>query len=236
MKASDVMTCDVISVEPDSSILAAVQLMLQEHISGLPVIDAAGHLVGIVTEGDFLRRQETGTQRRRPRWIEFFVGPGKLADEYVHTSGRKVHEVMSPSVYTISEDASLEEVVHLMERHRIKRLPVMRGSIVIGMITRANLMRALLNVSHEAKPISAVDSAIRKHLLSELNKQSWAPVAMIDVFVRDGVVKLSGVLTDDRERQALRVAAENIPGVKKVEDDLVWIEPMSGMVVAAPPA
>ena len=236
MKASDVMTCDVISVKPDSSVLAAAQLMLQERISGLPVIDAAGHLVGIVTEGDFLRRSETGTQRRRSRWIEFFVGPGKLAEEYVHTSGRKVNEVMTPSVYTVSEDASLEEVVHLMERRRVKRLPVMRGSIVIGMITRANLMRALMNVAHEAKPISADDSAIREQLLSELNKQSWAPVAMVDVFVRDGVVRLSGVLTDDRERQALRVAAENIPGVKKVEDDLVWIEPTSGTVLAAPPA
>jgi CBS domain-containing protein len=235
MKASDVMTREVVSVEPDSSILHAVRLMLQKRISGLPVIDGAGNLVGIVTEGDFLRRTETGTQRRRPRWIEFLIGPGKLADEYVHTSGRKVQEVMTPNVHTVSEDIPLEEVAHLMERHRIKRLPVMRGKTVVGIITRANLMRALVNVSHEVKPLSAGDTAIRERLLSELNKQPWAPVAMIDVFVRDGVVTLSGAVTDERERRALRVAAENIPGVKKVVDQLVWVEPVSGMVVEAQP-
>jgi BON domain len=119
---------------------------------------------------------------------------------------------------------------------RIKRLPVMRDGIVIGMITRANLMRALLDVSVEAKPISPGDAAIRDRLVSELKKQPWAPVRMTDVFVRDGVVRLTGTLTDERERQALRVAAENIPGVRKVEDRLVWIEPMSGMVLEAPAA
>ena len=235
MKASDVMTCDVISVAPDSSVLDAARLMLQEQISGLPVIDAAGHLVGIVTEGDFLRRAETGTQRRRPRWIEFLVGPGKLADEYAHTSGRKVHEIMTPNVYTTSEDSSLEEVVYLMERHHIKRLPVIQGNAVIGMISRANLMRALMNVCGEVKPLSSDDVAIKEHLVAELKKQPWAPVATIDVFVRDGVVRLSGVLSDERERQGLRVAAENIPGVKRVEDQMVWIEPMSGMVLEPQP-
>lgn len=236
MKASDVMTGDVISVDPDSSILQAVRLMLQKHISGLPVIDGAGNLVGIVTEGDFLRRTETKTQRRRPRWLEFIVGPGKLADEYVHASGRKVSEVMTSGVYSVPEDASLEEVVHFMERRRIKRLPVLRGKRVVGMITRANLMRALIHVSHEAVPLSVDDAAIRERLLAELSKQPWAPVALIDVVVRDGVVKLVGTLTDERERQALKVAAENIPGVKKVEDRLVWIEPISGMVVEAQPS
>jgi CBS domain-containing protein len=229
------MTREVVSVEPESSVLHAARLMLQKRISGLPAVDGAGNLVGIVTEGDFLRRTETGTQRRRPRWIEFLIGPGKLADEYVHTSGRKVREVMTPNVQTVSEDTSLEEVAHLMERHRIKRLPVMRGKAVVGIITRANLMRALISVSHEVKPFSAGDTAIRERLLAELKKQPWAPVAMIDVFVRDGAVTLTGAVTDERERQALRVAAENIPGVKKVVDQLVWIEPVSGMVVEAQP-
>jgi CBS domain-containing protein len=235
MKASDVMTRDVISVEPDSSILQAARLMLQKHISGLPVIDGAGNLVGIVTEGDYLRRTETGTQRRRPRWIEFLIGPGKLADEYVHTSGRKVREVMTPSVYNVSEDSSLEQVALLMERHRIKRLPVMRGKAVVGIITRANLMRALINVSREVKPLSASDTEIRERLISELKKQPWAPVGMIDVLVKDGIVTLSGAITDERERQALRVAAENISGVQKVVDQLVWVEPISGMVVEPQP-
>jgi CBS domain-containing protein len=229
VQAGDVMTLNVISVTPDSSILHAARRMLQKNISGLPVVDDAGNLVGIITEGDFLRRTEIGTQRRRARWIEFLLGPGKLADEYVRNSGRKVQEVMTPNVITVSEDAPLEEVVQLMERKHIKRLPVLHGTRVVGMIARANLMRAMLSLAHEAKPLSSQDKAIRKHLLSELSKQPWAPVALIDVFVKDGVVRLSGAITDERERQALKVAAENIPGVKSVEDYLEWVDPLSGI-------
>ena len=95
MKVKDVMTSPVVSIEPESTVLEAVRIMLQRHISGLPVVDKAGCLVGIVTEGDFLRRAETGTQRRRPRWLEYLVGPGRLADEYTRTHGRKVHEIMT---------------------------------------------------------------------------------------------------------------------------------------------
>ena len=91
MKASDVMTREVISVEPESSILHAIRLMLEKRISGLPVVSAQGALVGIVTEGDFLRRVETGTERRRPRWLEFLLGPGRLSDEYARSHGRKVY-------------------------------------------------------------------------------------------------------------------------------------------------
>ncbi len=231
MKAKDVMTRQVLSVGPDASILEAARLMLQHKVSGLPVIDAAGTLVGIVTEGDFLRRIETGTQRRRPRWLEFILGPGRLASEYVHASGRKVDEVMTAEVRSVSEDAPLEEVVHLMERYRIKRVPVLSGRNLVGIITRANLLRAVVRLAHEAQPLSADDSAIRERLLAELNKQAWAPIAAIDVAVKNGVVKLTGVLHDERQRQALRVAAENVPGVKNVEDHLVWIEPATGLIL-----
>jgi CBS domain-containing protein len=127
MKAADVMTARVISVAPDASVLECVRLMLQHRISGLPVIDTKGALVGVVTEGDFLRRVEAGTQRKRPRWLEFLTGPGRLADEYVQSHGRKVSDVMTPEPVTIDEDTPVEEVVRLMEGRRIKRLPVMRG-------------------------------------------------------------------------------------------------------------
>jgi CBS domain-containing protein len=230
MKASDVMTLNVVSVTPDSSILHAARLMLQKNISGLPVITSAGGLVGIITEGDFLRRKETETQRHRSRWIEFLLGPGRLAEEYSRSSGRKVEEVMTSPVRTVTEDTSLEEIVHLMERHHIKRVPVMRGTRVVGMISRANLLRAVVRLSHEVEPISAGDKEIRDKLLAELKKQPWAPIALIDVAVKEGVVTLSGAVTDERERGALRITAENIAGVKKVVDELVWIEPMSGMV------
>jgi len=234
MKAVDVMTREIISVAPDASVLEAVRLMLQHKISGLPVIDASGSLQGVVTEGDFLRRVETGTERKRSRLVEFLLGPGRLASDYVHSAGRKVAEVMTPEVRTVGEDDPLEKVVHMMERHRIKRLPVVRGGKVVGIVTRANLMRALASLALAAQPVAADDAAIRERLLVELKKHAWAPLGLIDVAVKDGVVKLSGALTDERERQAIRIAAENIPGVRKVEDHLIWIEPHTGVIVEPP--
>lgn len=234
MKASDIMTRDVISIGPDASVLEAVRLMLQHRISGLPVIDAAGMLKGIVTEGDFLRRAETGTERKRSRFVEFLLGPGRLATDYAHASGRKVDQVMTLDVRTVAEDASLEQVVHIMERYRVKRVPVVQGGKMVGIVTRANLMRAVASLALAEHPVAASDTEIRERLLAELRKQRWAPVGLIDVVVKDGVVKLSGALTDERERQAIRIAAENIPGVAKIEDHLIWIEPNSGVVIEAP--
>lgn len=234
MKVADVMTREVVSIAPDASVMEAVRLMLQHKISGLPVVDAAGKLQGVVTEGDFLRRVETGTERKRSRLVEFLLGPGRLATDYVHATGRKVDEVMTPDARTVGEDEPLEKVVHLMERYRIKRVPVVRGDKVVGIVTRANLMRALASLALAEHPVAADDASIRERLLAELKRQSWAPVGLIDVVVKDGVVKLSGALTDERERQAIRIAAENIPGVKKVEDHLVWIEPNTGVIVEAP--
>jgi CBS domain-containing protein len=227
MKAQDVMTWGVISVEEDTPVVRAAQLMLHHRISGLPVVNAKGDLVGIVTEGDFLRRGEIGTQRRRPRWLEFLIGPGRLATEYVRACGQKVSEIMTPSPHTITLGTPLEEIVQLMERHRIKRLPVLDDRKAVGVVSRANLLHALASLAREAKAPAADDATIRTRLLAELGKQSWAPE--INVVVRNGVVALWGVIIDDRERQAFVVAAENIPGVKGVRDHLVWIEPTSGM-------
>ena len=207
--------------------------MLQNKISGLPVVDASGGLVGIVTEGDFLRRSETGTLRRRPRWIEFIIGPGKLAQEYVHGSGRKVDEVMAAEVHTAPEDAPLDEVVRIMERYRIKRVPIVRGQQIVGMVTRTNLMRAFIQAA-KMPSVSTDDVAIRERLLSHLGEQKWAPGGAIDVVVTDGIVTLSGVLTDERQRQALCIAAENIRGVKKVEDRLAFLVPGTGTMGEPP--
>ena len=127
MKAKDVMTSTVISVQPNATILQAARQMLQHHISGLPVITQSGEIVGILSEGDFLRRREIATERRHSRWLEFLMGPGKLAVEYAHSHGSKVAEVMTTDVHTVTEDTTLEDIVELMERRRIKRVPVMRG-------------------------------------------------------------------------------------------------------------
>jgi CBS domain-containing protein len=232
MQAKDVMTTPVLSVEPNATILQAIRTMLQRRISGLPVIDKDGHLVGMVTEGDFLRRVETGTQRQRPRWLEFVIGPGRLADEYTRSHSRRVSEVMTSDPITVAEDAPLDDIVKLMEKRRIKRIPVVRRKQVVGIITRANLIQAIASAVPEPRTgASTDDAAIRFRLLAELEKQAWAPAAFINPIVKDGVVELWGTITDERERQAIRVATENIPGVKAVRDQLVWVEPTSGMVI-----
>jgi CBS domain-containing protein len=231
MKVKDIMTSPVVSVEPDASIWQAVRIMLQRHISGLPVIDQHGRLVGIVSEGDFLRRAETGTQHRRPRWLELFIGPRRLADEYTRAHGRKVHEIMTPDPLTVSEDTPLDEVVRRMEKDRIKRLPVLRGSQVVGIVTRANLVHALAGVARELKPVAASDQVIRERLLKELASEPWAPVGLIDVTVRNGAVELWGTITEDSQRRALVAAAENVPGVTSVKEHLGWVDVMSGLVL-----
>ncbi|MGA8611583.1 MAG: CBS domain-containing protein [Xanthobacteraceae bacterium] len=231
MQVRDVMTPNVISVKADESILIAARLMLQNRISGLPVVDANGALVGVVTEGDFLRRGELGTSRRRPKWLEFLVGPGRLASEYVHQSGRKVAEVMTADPLTVGENDPLETVVKLMERRRIKRLPVMRDGRMVGIISRANLLHALASLARETPPATTDDAAIRERILAALAKLHWA--FGINVVVKDGVAEIWGTIMDERERQGCIVAVENVPGVKKVHDHLVWVEPMSGMAFAS---
>jgi CBS domain-containing protein len=234
MKVADVMTMRVLTIGSEAPVTEAIRLMLQRRVSGLPVVDAADKLVGVVTEGDFLRRAETGTERQRPRWLEFFASPGSRASEYVHTHGRKVADVMTEDPISTSENAPISDAIALMEKHRIKRLPVVRDRKVVGLVSRADLLRALAKASAKLPSPSAGDAAIRKAIFAELDKQSWVPHASINVAVANGVVELHGTILDERERRALRVAAENVPGVKEVRDDLVWIEPISGMYLEAP--
>jgi CBS domain-containing protein len=235
MQVKDVMTRNVISAGPDESIATAARLMLANRISGLPVIDKDGELMGIVTEGDFLRRGELGTQRRRPKWLEFIVGPGRLAEEYVHSAGRKIDEIMTTDPVTASEEDTLDSVVEVMERRHVKRLPVVKDGRVVGIISRANLMHALASLARErdeseqrARPD---DSQVRDNILAELDRHNWAP--RVNVVVKNGIAELWGVITDDRERKAVIVAVENAPGVEHVHDHLVWVEPMSGIAFAS---
>jgi CBS domain-containing protein len=231
MRAEDVMTRDVIAIDPNATVLEAARVMLQHHISGLPVIDKQGKLVGVLSEGDFLRRRETKTERRRSRWLEFLMGPGRIAAEYSHSHGSKVSEVMTTDVQTVNESAALEDIVELMERKRIKRVPVMCGGQVVGIVTRSNLMHAMVSMARAAAPVPAGDAVIREQLLAEIQRQQWAPASTANVVVHDGVVELWGLIVDERQRDALKVAAENIPGVKAVRDHLVWIEPTSGVTI-----
>jgi CBS domain-containing protein len=234
MKAAHIMTRNVVSVQPETTVLQAARLMLLHGISGLPVIGRDGHIVGIVTEGDFLRRAETGTQRQRSRWMQFFIGPGRLAEEYVRSRSRTVEDVMTQPVHTIDEDTPLSDIVELMERHRIKRLPVLRNGKLVGIVSRANLLHALASLTRDIESTSADDEAIRESLLTELNQEIWAPVGLIDIIVRNGTVELWGSILDERKRRALILAAENVRGVKGVRDHLVCVEPISGMAFGPP--
>ena len=160
MNAEHVMTRDVISIDPDATVLQAARLMLQHHISGLPVIDKDGNLVGVLSEGDFLRRRETKTERRRSRWLEFLMGPGRIAAEYSHSHGSKVSEVMTPEVQTVDEVTPIEDIVDLMESRRIKRVPVVCGGQVVGIVTRSNLMHAMVSLARVAQPAAKDDAAL----------------------------------------------------------------------------
>jgi CBS domain-containing protein len=226
------MSKPVVGIDPSASIAEAAAMMLFRKISGFPVIRGDGTLVGIVSEGDFLRRGELGTQRKRSRWLEFLISPGKAAGEYVHANGRRIQEVMSQDVVTASPTASLAEVVELMTRHHVKRIPVVDAGKVVGIITRSDLLRALLGVLPDAAPAAIDDEQIRQNIIAELATQKWAGNALINVMVSKGVVKLSGAIFDERERQAAIVAAENAAGVKAVKDDLFCADPVSVILVS----
>ena len=234
MNASDVMTRAVVTIPSGTPIAAAIRSMLENRVSGLPVVNAAGKVIGMLTEGDLLRRSETGTERHRPRWLEILMGPGRIAGEYVRTHGRKVEEVMTRDVIGVTGATPLNEVVELMERHRIKRVPVLDGDLLVGMLSRADLLRALARALDEKPAAAHGDDEILEGILAELAKAAWVPRDGLAITVKDGVVDLNGVILEEKEREALRVVAENAPGVKAVEDHLVWIEPVSGIILDPP--
>lgn len=233
MRAHQIMTRPVVTVKPDTSIVEAASIMLHRHVSGLPVVDAGDRLVGIVSEGDFIRRSELGTGRKRGRWLRFILGPGKSAADFVHEHGRKVSEVMTNSPLTITEDASLAEIVDLMEKNHVKRLPVIRGDRVVGIVSRANLLQAVATLARQVPDPTADDDHIRNRVIDILEKNDWCPFGL-SVIVKDGIVHLSGVITEEQSRQAAVVAAENVSGVKKVHDHLCWVDTMSGMYLNSP--
>jgi CBS domain-containing protein len=219
MRADQIMTRGVITVEPDASIVEAANRMLAHHISALPVVSAAGELIGIISEGDFIRRAEIGTQRKPDRWLQFLVSPGKAASDFVQAHGRKVGEIMTPAPRTISEQAPLDEIVHIMETGHIKRLPVLRGNQLVGIVTPSNLLQAVADLARDVPEPTADDDQIRAAIIVAIGKAKWAP-CRLSVMVRNGVASLGGIVTSDGSRLAAIVAAENVPGVRQVVDHL----------------
>lgn len=230
MLVKDVMTTALVSIAPSASVAEAARLMLAHQVSGLPVVTPGGTLIGMISEGDLLRRAELGTEISRGKWRESLVGLGKRADEYVHSHARRVQDIMTRHPITISSDAVLEEAVSAMIKHRIKRLPVIADGRLIGILTRSDLLHLLTEEPRTPGQPSPVDEQIRETIEAELARQSWT-CRLIGVRVRDGVVDLSGTIFDERQRTAARIAAENTAGVKSVVDHLFLIEPLLGTAV-----
>jgi len=233
MKAGDIMSTPLIAVRADAPLQQAVRLMVDNRISGLPVLDGNGHAVGILTEGDLLRRVETGTEGKRPGWFETIFAPGRLADDYVRTHGRRVSEVMTPDVLTVEEATPLEDVAQTMRAKKVKRLPVTRAGRVVGIVSRADLVKVLAE-RLEASVETSDDASIRDRIMAELTRQSWVPLRSITISVNQGAVAIDGVVFDERQRQAIRVAAENAAGVNSVDNRLIVIEPNTGIVMVDP--
>ncbi len=226
MKARDIMSTKVVTVSPSMTVRDIAALMVEKHVSGLPVLNDNGTLVGMVSEGDLLRRPEIGTEKHRRRWVSFFSGVDSQAREFTKSHALRASDVMTEQVIHVSEETPLGDVVGLMEKHNIKRLPVLSDGELVGIVSRADLLRAL--AARQAEPLpppAESDATIRAAMNDVLKNEEWAMSAMVNVIVSEGVVHLWGVIDSKDQRQALRVAAENIPGVTAVEEHLSFSLP-----------
>ncbi len=236
MRAMDVMTTEVISVNAGTTVQALAKLLAERRISGVPVLDPERRLIGIVSEGDLLHRAETGTERRaQPRrrswWLEDMAAEQELARDYVKSHGRTVNEIMTRDVVSVTETTELADLAMLLETHRIKRVPVLRDGRVVGIVSRANLVRALAATpDRTATSAAGEDPAIRAKLLAELKGKAWAKVFPEDIIVTDRVVHFWLTADQpDETRQAITVAARNIAGVRGVEAHIAPAAPPPSM-------
>jgi len=224
MIVSDVMTREVASVKPEAELKDAVFTMVDRKLSGLPVVDKDGQVVGMITEGDLLRRAEIATQGKEPGWFALFFTPGSAAFDYVRTHARRVEMLMSPNVVSIAPSAEIGEAARLMQEHGVKRLPVIENGRLVGILARADLLKLLAGALESSVPAS--DSELLSRISAELKGQGWVPKANVHVSVDDGVVELSGLVTDMRHRDALSALAESA-GARQVRNKMVCIEPIS---------
>ncbi len=236
MRADEVMTAQVVTVAPEAPVAEAVKLMLDRRVSGLPVVDAGGQLVGVITEGDLLRRSELGTEKKRTRWLDFLFGPGRSATDYVQSHGLRVEEVMTRSPLTVAPSAGLDTVVGLMTDKRVKRVPVVAEGKLVGVVSRADVLRALSGAFAAQPPSAAAldDASVETAIDAALKRESWAPRSSVAVEVKDGAVSLWGTILDERQREAIRVVVETAAPGRRIVDHMVWVEPFSGAVLGAP--
>jgi CBS-domain-containing membrane protein len=221
MKAADVMVTNVITVGPDARVQDVAHTLLTNRISAAPVVGGDGKIIGIVSEGDLMRRAEAGTGRRRPWWLAILTGREGLAADYVREHSRNVTDVMTRDVVTASPETPLQEIATLLEKHGIKRVPVVKEGKVVGIVSRANLLQALASLRKQIEGGAPDDAAIRERIVTRLKAEPWSKPSLINVIVQDGTVELWGVVDTQTEKQAVRVAAEVTPGVRAVTDNLI---------------
>ncbi len=231
MRASDIMTSPVITAGPRTPVAEIATLLFTKHISAVPVLDE-GRLVGMVSEGDLLHRQEIGTDRTSHAgswWLRLF-SEDRSASEYVKSHAREARDVMTRDVVSVTPDTPVAEIADLLETRGIKRVPVLRGDALVGIVSRANLIQAMALAAHPAKRIHpGSDDAIRGRLLTELERHSWWRPTRSSVLVKEGVVHYWGTIDSEDERDAARVAAQNIAGVHGVDDRRRLFQPLSSM-------
>lgn len=221
MRAMDVMTSEVITVDENSSVTAVAKLLAERGISAVPVVDQDNRVIGMVSEGDLLHRTETGTERRRSWWLELITSTNQLAGDYIKSHSSSVKDVMTRDVISVSDTTPVADIAVLLETNRIKRVPVLRDGELVGIVSRANLVRALaMTINESSSSAEADDQSIRDKLLAELTAQRWSEVSPANVTVKDGVVHLWSSYLSEQEKRALVVAAESIPGVRRVEDHM----------------
>ena len=221
MKARDVMTSPPITVTPDTAITDVAALLLERRISAVPVVDEHGRMVGIISEGDLLRRSESDTERRRPQWLEMLLDPNIQAADFVKTHGTHVGAVMTRDVVAVSPDTDLAEIASLLEQRRIKRVPVVENGVPVGIVSRANLLYGLVAYKKAPSGLQAAsDPEIQQRVTESLRAEPWIDLSRLNIVVSDGVVHLWGLVKSEEQRRALKVAAGAVPGVRSVEDHL----------------
>ncbi len=233
MRVSQIMTEGVITITERVTVIDAAELMLYHRISGLPVLDARGGLVGMLSQSDLVRRTEAQTDTRRSWWLQLLTGQDCLADEYVALRERRVGKVMSRPLVTVSPYATLTEAAELMEQTSVKRLPVVVGDSLVGIITRKDFLKPL-GQSRSVSVFPIDDRTILSNVEAELQTRKWARCGQIRVSVNAGIVVLKGTVPDERVRAAARVAAENVAGVQDIRDELTWIDQSFRILAPSP--
>jgi len=221
MHAVDVMVRDVVTVRPDTDVADAVKLLSEHDVSALPVLDAAGNLVGMLSEADLIHRVEIGTEKQWPWWQEAVTGASTLAADFAKSHGKKVGEIMTSGAISVSEETPLSEIATLFERKRIKRVPVVKDGKLVGIVSRSNLIQALASVVGRIDQHDETDRQIRLELLSRLKDQPWTGFGDRNITVSDRVVHLWGLVGSEAERKALLALAEGVPGVSRVSDEMI---------------